>query len=253
MASIIKHPNGRKATQFKAPNGKRPKVSLGKVPLRTAQTVKGHVEQLVSAAITGQAPPDETSKWIARLNKPMLDKLANVGLTAQRGTTRLGEFLGEYLARRNDVKPATKTNWGHTKRNLIAFFGAEKPLGKITAGDAKDFERYLKGTARENRYADKEKDDGPSPDTVRKRIGNAKQFFDDAVDRELLTKTPFAGLSSAQHGNKAREFTITPEMAVKVLEACPPNSEWPLIFALCRYGRLRCSGGPDSLHDWGSF
>lgn len=56
MASIIKQPNGRKAIQFRTPSGKRPKISLGKVPPRTAQTVKGDLEQLASAATTGHAP-----------------------------------------------------------------------------------------------------------------------------------------------------------------------------------------------------
>ena len=39
--------------------------------------------------------------------------------------------------------------------------------------------------------------------------------------------------------NKAREFFVLPEMAAKILEACP-DSQWRLIFALCRFGGLRC-------------
>jgi replicative DNA helicase len=35
---------------------------------------------------------------------------------------------------RKDVKPATKINWRHTRRNLLEFFGPDKPIREITAG-----------------------------------------------------------------------------------------------------------------------
>jgi integrase len=39
--------------------------------------------------------------------------------------------------------------------------------------------------------------------------------------------------------NPARLFFVTRDMAEKVLAECPTN-EWRLIFALCRFGGLRC-------------
>ena len=39
--------------------------------------------------------------------------------------------------------------------------------------------------------------------------------------------------------NKAREFFVTREMAAKVSEACP-DTQWRLLFALSRFGGLRC-------------
>lgn len=39
--------------------------------------------------------------------------------------------------------------------------------------------------------------------------------------------------------NEARKFFVTLEAAYKVLEACP-DAEWRLIFALSRFGGLRC-------------
>ena len=38
---------------------------------------------------------------------------------------------------------------------------------------------------------------------------------------------------------REREFFVTREMASRVLEACP-DAEWRLIFALSRFGGLRC-------------
>ena len=239
MASIIKQPGGRKAIQFKGSDGKRRTIRLGKVAQRTAASIKTHIEQLASAAITGHVPPDEAARWLTRLDSTMADKLARVGLIAQRGTVRLGQFLDEYFDKRADVKGSTKINWGNSKRNLIEFFGRDRQITTVTAGDAKDFERYLKVEARKNRYAEKEAEEGLSSDTVRKRISHAKQFFQDAVDRELIPRNPFAGLKSSTQGNAERFHFVTRDTAGKVLEACP-SSEWRLTFALCRYGGLRC-------------
>ena len=74
--------------------------------------------------------------------------------------------------------------------------------------------------------------------TRHKRIGNAKQFFQDAVDRELIRKNPFASLESSRKGNTKRQFFVSLEVAQRVLDACDPD--WQLIFALCRFGGLRC-------------
>ncbi len=239
MASIIKQPGGRKAIQFKSPDGKRRTIRLGKMPLRTAQTVKTHIERMVAALFARETPPDETCRWVARLDEVMVSKLEAVGLLPKRGTIRLGDFLDEYFDKRADVKGSTKNNWGNSKRNLLEFFTRDRQITTVTAGDAKDFERYLKVEARKNRYVDKEASEGLSSDTVRKRIGHAKQFFQDAVDRELIPKNPFAGLKSSTQGNADRFFFVTSDVGSKVLHACP-DPEWRLIFALCRYGGLRC-------------
>ncbi len=40
-------------------------------------------------------------------------------------------------------------------------------------------------------------------------------------------------------GNRSRDFFVTSEMAQRALEACP-NAQWRLLFALSRFGGLRC-------------
>src|SRR5581483_8650202 len=39
--------------------------------------------------------------------------------------------------------------------------------------------------------------------------------------------------------NPAKQFFVTAEMAQRVLDTCP-DAEWRLLFALSRYGGLRC-------------
>ena len=109
---------------------------LGKVSEKAALAVR--VEHLVSAAITGHALDTPTAKWVAGLPDDMADRLAKVGLIPGRESATLGPFLDAYLAKRTDVKGGTRVFYGHTRRNLVEFFGADKPLREITKGDADD-------------------------------------------------------------------------------------------------------------------
>jgi hypothetical protein len=62
MASIANDPNGRRRILFIAPDGRRKTIRLGKVPQRAAETIRVHVEHLVSAAASGHAPADTTTR-----------------------------------------------------------------------------------------------------------------------------------------------------------------------------------------------
>ena len=243
MASIANDPGGRRRIQFVDTDGKRRTIRLGKMSKRQAETIKLRVEDLIAAKLSGGAPPDDTARWVAAIADNLAEKLAYHGLIeprAGKSVLQLGEHLASYFAARTDVKPGTRTNWRHTERCLIKFFGADRVLGTITIGDAKDFERWL-GTAaaRNHRYADTAADLGLAPNTVRKRISNTKQFFEDAVERELIDRNPFVSLKGAVGSNRKRDFFVTREMTEKVLDACP-DSQWRLLFALSRYAGLRC-------------
>ena len=81
---------------------------------------------------------------------------------------------------------------------------------------------------------------GLADNTARKRCAFAKQFFADAVKRRLIAENPFGemkGLSARE--NRARDYFVTRDEAEAVLAACP-DSQWKLLFALSRYGGLRC-------------
>src|SRR3954462_3215765 len=100
MASIIRLPNGRKAIQFTALDGKRPLIRLDQCSRRNAETVKRHVEALMAAKIQNTPPDDETSKWLRDAGDSLTAKLAGVGLVAPRAgsTTTLKSFVDDYIA-----------------------------------------------------------------------------------------------------------------------------------------------------------
>ena len=138
----------------------------------------------------------------------------------------LGEWLSSYIDGRTDAKPSTRTVWGHTRRNLVDFFGKDKSIDTITPGDADQWRLRLI-------------EEGLADNTVRRRCGIAKQFFNFAKRKRVLADNPFADLKALVQANRARDYFLTRQDAQKVLEACP-DAEWRLIFALCRFGGLRC-------------
>jgi integrase len=226
MASINRDPNGRRTIQFVASDGKRRSVRLGKATQRVAEGVKVKVEALVASSITGQSLDNETAEWLAGLDQFMADKLASVGLIAKRQAATLGAFLDAYIAMRADVKPRTKINLEQAKGRMVRFFGADKPLRDVTPGDA---DRWRLSMLAE----------GLGENTVRRDCGRAKQFFRAAMRRRLIRENPFIDLKSAVQENKSRFYYISLDEARRVLAECP-DEQWRLLFALSRFGGLRC-------------
>jgi integrase len=241
MASICDDPGGRRRILFVAPDGKRRTLYLGRIDRRAAESIKLRIEAMLASALSGCPLDGETARWLADLPAPLARKLAKAGLIAHRAgaptKVTLGEFLDGYLTKRTDAKPSTIVHWRHTVRCLVEFFGPGKPLDTITPGDAVDFERFLRAGARDQRR--RNEPPGLAGATVRKRVSNAKQFFQDAVARELIHKNPFGALKGSVRPNRSRDYFLTRDDAQRILDACP-DAQWRLLFALSRFGGLRC-------------
>lgn len=226
MGSISYDPKtGRRAIQFVAGDGKRRSIRLGKVAARIAEEICRRVETLNTAGIAGMAIDGDTAAWLDKIGPDLHAKLAGVGLVQARAFAKLGDFLDGYVAKRSDVKPNTTRNLEVAKARLIAHFGRDRNPLHITPADADAFALSLRET-----YASA---------TVGRTVRRAKQFFRAAVRAKLIKDNPFADVKAPGQSNPARKFFITREMAEKVLAACP-DAEWRLIFALSRYGGLRC-------------
>jgi integrase len=234
MASTSTKPDGRRIVQFVGPDRKRHTVPLGRVDADYVKRFQAHVEALVLRAKSPDRFPLEktTLEWLGRLDERIHAKLAGAGLCEPRGPARpqgvaLGNFLKEYIDGRSDVKRATTIVWGHTRRCLLEFFGEDKPIDTITPGDADKFLVFL----RAKKLAE---------NTIARRCSFARQFFRAALRRKLIAENPFTDLKGLNSGrNVKRERFITREVVQKVLDACP-DAQWRLIFALSRYGGLRC-------------
>jgi integrase len=191
--------------------------------------VATRVQSLISTNINGATPEQDTVKWLASIADDLHAKLAKHGLVEPRAKetlSKLASFIDGYVAGRTDLKPRTLVKFNATRTYLTEFLGADRKINSITAGDADDWRVFL---------IQKEM----SENTVRKHVQIAKQFFTSAVRRKLIESNPFTDLKSTVRANPERFFFIARKDADAVLTACPDH-QWKLLFALSRYGGLRC-------------
>ncbi len=259
MASITRESNGRKTIQFVGTDRRRQSLRLGKASMETAAWVKGYVERIVGAR-KQRVPLDAlTAAWLGSLDDEMHDKVAGVGLVDPRpriekkraGGTEvdpceseedddklpadgkpidpalLGGLLKTYGRAGLKVKQTTRTVWRNTRRNLRTFFGSNKPIAEITEADADEWAEWL---SVKQHLAET---------TVRRRCGIAKQFFKFAKKKGLVPSNVFVELKATVPDNRDRDHFIPIEHAERILDACPDH-EWRLLFALSRFGGLRC-------------
>ena len=222
MASLSTDAKGNRVIQFVAADGKRRTLRLGKLPKKTAESVKLRVEDLNAAAIANVPPDRDTSMWLAGVGDDLHAKLASLGLTQLRASAVLDDFISGYIAMRTDVKPRTKLNLGACRTRLVEFFGKTKPLGAITPGDADRWLLWLK-----ERYAN---------GTIGRTVKRAKQLFRSAVRGGLIHRNPFDDVKPHSQVNESRKHFVSLDVTQKVIQACP-DGEWRLIVALCRFAR----------------
>jgi integrase len=253
MASIIKQDNGRRILKFRGVDCKPYWVRLGFISENDARAMKAHIEALYLRAKDPEQYPLErsTRKWLKNVSDKIRSKLIEAGLCGTPAARALGNFLAGHIAEQKQVKPGTLKFYHHTERNLVEFFGPDKPIEEITPGDADRFVVYLKttrslqGRLRKGRSVSMPIDPATlkplSLNTIRRRCDLARQFFRAAVRKKLISENPFTELKGlAPPGrNVKRDRFIGREVAQKVLDACP-NAQLRLIFALSRFGGLRC-------------
>ncbi len=220
--------NGRVVIQVRLPDGRRTSIRLGKVDARTAAGVKIRIEQLEDSAFTGMSIPSETAMWLMQINDKLHDRLARAHLCKPRESGQYGmkleAMLDGYLKRRTDLKPQSLAALRTTRNRLIAHFGAGKHVSSFTSADADDFRRALKPEL--------------AKATIAKMTVLARQFWADAVRREITTKNPFEGIKPGSQRNPSRLHFVTRDVINRVIEAMP-TIQWKLVLAFARYGGVR--------------
>jgi integrase len=239
MASVSTSRSGERRIKFYDEQGRPKSIWVGKVNRKTADRLCQDIEELLTARRMGQPVDARTAENLSGLSLRYRRKLERAGLLAPLNTgpdrAVLGAFLKAYVAGRGDLKPSTLDNYQHTISALNEYFGPDKPLCDITAGDADEFRNWLQ-TRRKRPLAQ---------NTARRLCGRAKQFFGHALKKKILSENPFAGMRGLTvRANDERRRFITPETTSRLLNACP-SVDWRVLVALCRWGGLRVSEACD--------
>lgn len=168
MAGLSTGPDGSRFASFYL-NRKRRMFNLGQIDKRKAESIVGHVQELVSAAAINSAIKPATAAWLKDIDDGLEKKLVKVGLIVPRlrpdsPTMKLKPFIDGYITGRTDLKWRSKNNLEQARNWLVDFFGAERRIDTITPGDAIDeFAPWLKSKLSEN--------------TARMHCRRAKDFF----------------------------------------------------------------------------
>ncbi len=233
MASISTDKNGNHRIVFSLAPRKRKAIYLGDMPMTDVKEIRAKVKALVAEQLSKSERAPAVARWVGEIPDWLANKLVKVGLIAprqkrQEDATNLGDFIDTYLASRTDIKPRTRINLLQVRKNLVSFFGEDKPLADITPGAADEWQIWM---------LTRKKPLGEN--TVRRHCGRAKQLFRAALRRRIIAENPFSDMRDCLvKANKSREHFISREVADQVLATCPDN-EWKLIFALARFGGLR--------------
>ena len=239
MASIANDPSGRRRILFVGPDQKRKTIRLGKTDRKSAESICRHVEALLAAKIGGQSMPRDTATWLTGVGATLRDKLAAVGLVEASKRAILGEFLENFVLNRPDVKPATLKVWQQPCRNLIEYFGEDKPLQSITTGECDQFKAWLLTQEL-------------AATTVAKRLCFARGFLHVARRHKLIEENPFSEVKIPTANVSGRQRFIDRDTVDRLLAVANPT--WRTIIALSRFGGLRCPSEVLSLEwrhvDW---
>jgi integrase len=238
MASVVSDSNGTRRIQWKAADGKRNQIRLGRIDKRNAERVCLKIETLVSAVATGTDPDDETKKWVESLSDQLHERLARLRLVRPRQQSSLKLLFDNFEAGKAGCSSNTRRNISQARTWFFKHFNESQPLRTVTKSDADAFRTFLAKSLK-------------SSNTVNTHIKKVKQAFAHAVEAGMISANPFQHLKSPIRSNPARMEFVKPEWTEPILKACP-DIEWKIIFAMARYAGVRV---PSELRDftWGDI
>ena len=141
MASLNKQPNGGYTVQLVGAEGKRRSLRLGRVPKKSADSIKLRVESLHACAVAGLPWDADLAAWVAGVGDDLAAKLADLRLVPPRpAAVDLASLLDLYLAERETGnKPGTRTNHRTAANDLTGHFGERLNPKLITPESAAAF------------------------------------------------------------------------------------------------------------------
>ncbi len=211
---------------------RRQSVGLGNFDLAAAIVAKAHIEHLIGQHRRNRPPLEKTYQWLEAVPSEIHDRLAAIGLVEARKRCELPRtviaYMRAYIESRTDWKKPE--NYRQSANHLEKFLRGDVPLVSLTEGEAERWHRWLMDSK-----------NGPklSANTAGQHVKRCRQFMRQAIKDGLLNDNPFADVKIDLRADPSKNYEVTASDAAAILEACP-DQEWRTIFALCRFGGLRC-------------
>lgn len=228
MASLSKT-NGAWRILFYDRDKTRRTIFLGRIfEDDEVPAIFSRVKSLINAQILGQPIENKDATWLAGNGRVLRPKLEAAGLVPkyiQPKQQSVEAFLESYVKRYGGTKKkATIQNWQKAIKNLVDYLPKGIQVSEVTVGHVKEFIEKLRPL-----YA---------KSTLHRRVTTASQFFNDAVDWEMIQKNPFAKNNPKRPKGESPNEYVDESVIYKMFEFANPT--WKAILALSRFGGLRC-------------
>lgn len=226
--------NGRDCWRLRFYIDKRRRtVGLGSFDEAAALVAKEHVELLVDQLGRDRPSSVRTTRWLDKLPSTIHDRLSMLGLVEARSRSKLPRtvlaFMRAYINSRSDWKKSC--NHKQSVDHLGRFLARDIPLASLTRAEADRFHRWMMTAGNGS--------PGLSANTAGQHIKRCRQMMRAAIHDRLVDDNAFDGIKIDLRSDKSKNFFVNSAAATAILEACP-DQEWRTLFALARFGGLRC-------------
>jgi len=236
--------------QITCQDGKRRSIYFSKsTNKKNAITLRNQFDRVHEAQKLGQSLDVKTQEWLRQQDEEILGKLVTLQLydltKSSTGKKTVGGWC-EFYVENYGHKHETKRKLRNVAEKLVFFFGAERLLHDVTRGEATRFFVQLYTAKADGGFG------LAKNSTAARHLGVCRQFWNAAIDEEIITSNPFQNrkLSARVKTNKERHFYVAPDLSQRVLEAMP-NLVWRLRWTLMRYQGLRVPSEMNALR-WDS-
>ncbi|WP_430454716.1 tyrosine-type recombinase/integrase [Rhodopirellula europaea] len=135
-------------------------------------------------------------------------------------------FFERHIKERAGWSTNTKANYRQATSWFARKFSDDRLLTSVTNSEFESWHRWM---IHEDRLAQA---------TANKHAKRIRTLFREAIKSRLLTANPGDGYKIGGEACRDRDHYVTRENAAGILSAC--DTEWALIFGLCRFAGLRC-------------
>jgi integrase len=153
----------------------------------------------------------ELAESVLRKQKTLIDEGRYLD-KKHESTETLGEFKTRYLKWCEDIKQKTAYDKGVYFRPIIAHFGENAPLARITRAQIEEYQAKRLSTPGERRKQIK-------PATVNREIATLKHLFSKAVEWKILEESPARGVKMLKENNRRLRY-LSVEECDALLGAC---------------------------------
>lgn len=209
---------------------------------KAAHIVSCHIDHIVQSQRHGTRLDESTAAWLRTADKAILKRLTRYKLVNSYSDPTLAEFAETFLAaKRLDRAWRTIHSLTVTTHWLTTYFGESRRVSQVSSADAKEFHAWMKEQTIKRTDPETGNDIESkrwNENTIGRLMGRAREFFNDAMERELIARNPFKLRSISVGVGAAKKDYIARETIRKVIEVCP-DAEWRLLFAFSRFAGVR--------------